>query len=397
MRGRALAEAFISCAPGLETELAAEVREARALCLNEAARFLQPEWEITQSVRGGLSLQASLIAIYQLNHWLKTAHRILLRIEEFSASSLPRLRERLKSLRLQDYGAPWDLKIEARRCRINDERLVRRLCEEVLPVAAPNKTTDFHLYIRGNEDRWTVSVDTTGDHLHRRGWRKTSGGAPIRETLAAFSLRLMTAGEPVSRLQEIHLLDPMAGSGTFLREGEDLFRPLRAREFAFQKFRKIPPLLKAPAFWKNFDMLPMGRASLFKRLWALERDENAIGLLKNHLSPERAMVIQTLFKDKRREDLGLSQREPLWVVTNPPYGHRLADTAWMNEIWPWLSSLQPEKFLIWMPKDLVPSFLKEAQRHSSSLPDHLAGKPEEWKVSNGGLDCRVLGFFDRRR
>src|SRR5207302_7547118 len=104
-------------------------------------------------------------------------------------------------------------------------------------VGKPEGEPAIRVQARGVGDRWTLSIDSSGELLHRRGWRLDPAEAPLRETLAA-ALLLACEWDPTTPLY-----DPMCGAGTLLIEGAALARNLApglGRRFAFER-------------WRNFD------------------------------------------------------------------------------------------------------------------------------------------------
>lgn len=376
-----LFDAFVICAPGLELELRRELEEIRPLCLSAAARFGVDEWQIEAEDRGGLTLKTTLILALQINFWSKLASRVLIRIDGFHAASLPRLRERLKSLPLKKFigDESFELRVEAHRCKVSNEKTIRRVAAEVCPVRDGAR---FRLYVRGWQDDWMVSLDSSGEHLHRRGYRQKSGGAPLRETLAALTLRHLVGEEPVSALRKVQLLDPMAGTGTFLREAQNLFLPQRQRDFAFLHFKNCPALLKSPAFWDNYKQSSFAIREPIFSCFGIEQDKDVFNLLCENMGQSGQSFCSPFQQLKIRSDLHLVGNQPLWLVANPPYGKRLEDMQWMEDFWPWAKGLAPDKIAIWLPRDLQDSFLRRAPYSPR----------QRLSISNGGLPCTILFF-----
>jgi putative N6-adenine-specific DNA methylase len=116
------------------------------------------------------------------------------------------------------------------------ERVARAIREELGAPTAPDAA--IRILVRIVDDLCTVSIDTSGDPLHRRGAKQAVGKAPLRETLAALFLRACgyRGEEPV--------IDPMCGSGTFVLEAAEIacgLDPGRSRTFAFERFAGFDP------------------------------------------------------------------------------------------------------------------------------------------------------------
>ena len=170
------------------------------------------------------------------------------------------------------------------------------------------------------KDRCTLSLNTSGDHLHRRGYRTHIGEAPLRETLSSSLLLASDA------LRYDLILDPMCGSGTFLIEAALLRRKLAPglnRTFAFEHF----PSFQASK-WERF-RLEAERAALSQspaRLIGCDIDEDALAAAR--ANAERAGVLNDIHffqADARTLDYGALKRsgESALLIANPPYGRRL--------------------------------------------------------------------------
>ncbi|MDZ7704263.1 MAG: class I SAM-dependent RNA methyltransferase [Trueperaceae bacterium] len=217
------------CSPGFEPYLAAE-----------AARL--PNVDSVETVTGGVSFRGPLDTVYHANLWLRTAHRVLLRIDDFLAQSYPMLFDHARKV-------PWELylgfeqtvniSVSAKVSRLRHRRKIADtvhggMLARLEPLGLhPNldPSAPLDIFARLFQDRCTLSLNTSGVHLHKRGYRLATAKAPLRETLAAGLLRAADA--------EVYdvILDPMCGSGTFLIEAALLARqcpPGGQRDFAFE-------------------------------------------------------------------------------------------------------------------------------------------------------------------
>ncbi len=216
-------------APGFETML---LREVEALSGVTEAR----------AVRGGVEFSGPLWTIYYANLHLAMAHRVLWRVANVLAQSSSMLYNKVQKI-------PWELylgfsdtlrvRVSARSSKLNhQEKVAETVLAAINSAVAPlglsvreDKDAALELHVRLFQDRCTLSLDTSGEHLHRRGYRSHIGEAPLRETLAAALLK--TVGFERYDL----ILDPMCGSGTFLLEAARLLSgtaPGSDRPFAFE-------------------------------------------------------------------------------------------------------------------------------------------------------------------
>jgi len=217
---------FAVAAPGLEGPLHAELASLPGLA------------EVRQ-VEGGVELSGPFVAGATVNLWSRIATRVLLRLGEVRARDFAPLRRGLAKLPWPSFiprDRPLRVDVSTRHCRLfhtgalaETAVLAIEDCVGSLPVrdrqeqGASEHEDDgsTRVLLRGQDDRFLASVDASGALLHRRGWRREAGPAPLRETLAAGILALCEhdAGEP--------LADPMCGSGTLAIEAAARARGLR--------------------------------------------------------------------------------------------------------------------------------------------------------------------------
>jgi putative N6-adenine-specific DNA methylase len=332
---------FVVCPLHQEMALAAEIRACWPLLIGKDGQVAPAPSPALRILKGGVELECDEVHGYQLNFFLKTASRILLRLAEFKARDFPKVHEKIKALPWQEYFRTSRLEyvVAASRSRLNHEGRLRDTLEKTLRNLLPpaGAQAEGTVYLRMENDLCTLSLDTTGEHLHKRGWAPLKGEAPLRETLAQIILRQLIGDTEPEKLARIHLFDPMAGSGTFLLEARASHFPQWGRPFAFQKFKSCPKIFLSPSFIFNY-RLP--RATAFKSLIASDRDEkillaaqkNAQSLeaeiarfeKKNYEAATWVWEVADLFADTLPKP---PAGEELWIVSNPPYGERLRDSA----------------------------------------------------------------------
>lgn len=219
---------FVQAAPGLEETVLAELRAAG---LGDGA----------VAEHGGVAAALDVDGIMRANLTLRTASRILLRLASFAAGSEAMVFDQVRRVAWEVHlGASgrFALRLSARDSRLQaGDGLARTIAGGIArrmgSLGLPAERVDdgaltIHARLKG--DRATLSLDTSGEHLHRRGLRRHVHGAPVRETVAA-GLALATLGD-----HDV-VLDPFCGSGTLLVEAGDIAAGLpagRARSFAFE-------------------------------------------------------------------------------------------------------------------------------------------------------------------
>jgi putative N6-adenine-specific DNA methylase len=308
---------FAPCSPGLEPVLARELAQL------EASEIVP--------VPGGVEFKGKLELGYRANLWLRTANRVLLRVAEFRSRAPEELFRHTKDVRWETLLPSMPLRVEVtlHGSRMTSdtqvERTLRdairdRLDEQDLPrvrEALPDVPSQL-LLVRLEENRVTLSLDTSGELLHKRGYREATAKAPIRETLAAGIL--LAAGYDGSA----PLLDPMCGAGTFPIEAALIARNLPPglnRTFRFEEW----PSFKE-ATWRHLktkaleQSLPQAPHPIFAQ------DMYGGPIDATRENAQRAGVLDDLtVKAADFFTAPVPEGPPGWLVVNPPYGVRIGN------------------------------------------------------------------------
>jgi putative N6-adenine-specific DNA methylase len=374
---------FISCPIGFETELEQEILETWPLLLDTDGRnhCFECNMEIQN---GGIKINCPLHLGVQLNFFLKTAHRILLRLEEFKCKDFSKLFQRLKKIDLSQWSpqTKWYLEVAAQKSRLNNEKRIMGVIEEAWPKLtfvhsqAELKKELPQLFVRVDQDLFSISVDSTGAHLHERGSLLLRGDAPLRETLAAFCIRKMLGNLSLVETQKIVLRDPFVGSGTFLSEADQIFEPNFNRSYQFQNWKKTPALLKSASIKDNYNFK---KSYPFQLLWGADHDSKVLSLAKKNLKPltRCELIEQDVFQDfiSNQDEDAIS-----WVICNPPYGERLQLDFTIEKL-----IIQLKKK--WQPQKMGILCSMKQFKNEPQLKKYIQ---ESFKLKNGGIDCIFL-------
>lgn len=219
---------FVVVSPGLEQA-----------CLRELETLVQGETP-PGLVEGGIEFEGSVTDAYKANLHLRTASRIIMRIDRVKAPDFATLEKKMAEFPWELYlykNAPVSVQVTVKKSRLYHSGAVAERFEgwirqrlDTSGQSSPETPCAQMVFIRGINDRFTVSLDSSGDLLYMRGLKTTGGKAPLRETLAAGML--MMAGYDGT----MPLLDPMSGSGSFSLEAALMARgipPGWSRNFAF--------------------------------------------------------------------------------------------------------------------------------------------------------------------
>ncbi len=325
---------FVAVTPGLE-----------ALCLDELKSLPLSASDFSPA-KGGIEFEGRLQDCYLVNLHLRIANRVLMRIAGFKASNFSRLEKRLGAI-------PWELYISrdvipdintsTKHSRLYHKDAIDERVRSA--IISRSELVEFHgenngprisfpqrVFLRVVDDTFTVSIDSSGDLLYRRGLKEHKAIAPIRETIAAAALRMagFTGNEP--------LLDPMSGSGTFSIEAAMIATktpPGFYRDFAFMGW----PCFR-PERWKHIRRESETRimAPVPRMIAASEKDAASYSALEERIKHFPALreisVLNMDFFDMKSKDIRIifNTDRPGLVIINPPYGIRLETIRKSREI-----------------------------------------------------------------
>jgi len=366
-------EFFLVALPGLEDVI-----------LNEVKDWF-PELEAT-AIHGGVTVKAPLKTGLAMNLCLKTPTRILLRISTFRCRDFPKLFQSIAK-------TPWktwldlscEMKVHAstRLSRLKIKARIEETCMDGwLEYKEKNRKTtvrgkEQNLYVRFLNDECSLSLDTSGERLHKRGERQNIGTAPLRETIAAAMIQM--AGRNDSDAKSVELIDPMMGSGTFLLEAAGRDQLVEKREFAFDNFTEQPE--------ENLSL--KAERPKFSKLIGFEADKKTMQAARANLDKGHVQLPTELYAaDFFKADPLPAAESRRWLLVNPPYGERIKVKEPLKEYY-------EELFLACerVAKPDLAYFL---------LPSKVVkGKfnlPLQWKVIekrpfvNGGIPVVAFGF-----
>ena len=312
---------FAVTLPGLEEFTR---RELAGLGIKSRLPAARDEGGEAREESGGVEFHGGLSNLYKANLYLRTASRVLLRLGEFRATAFAELRAKAALLEWETYLLPGQAVTVRATCHKSRlyhsdgvaERVAAAIGDRLGAPVPPTEPPAQLVVVRILHDRVTISLDTSGELLHRRGYRLESAKAPLRETLAA-GLLLASGWDAQSPL-----LDPFCGSGTIAIEAALLARhvaPGKNRRFAFMDWPGFNP-----GVWKALLAEAVGRELPgCDPIQASDRDAGAVrGAQAN---AERAGVAADIEFACQAFSAIQPPRGPGWVVTNPPYGVRVSE------------------------------------------------------------------------
>ncbi len=370
---------FLVAPPGMEPALRAEALD----CGFSAPKLLA----------GGVGFKGRWQEVWRANLVLRGATRVLVRIAQFPVTHLSQLDKKAHQVNWADHLAPGStVKVEAtcRKSRIYHDRAAAQRVETALKNVIGATIADgiadgtepaLTVKLRIEKDLCTISLDTSGDSLHKRGHKTATGKAPMRETLAALFLREMgfDGRQPV--------LDPMCGSGTFVIEAAEWaagLMPGRDRHFAFENFASFDADLFAEIKARGADK---ARALADRPAHFFGTDRNAGAIANSRANAESAGVAaQTHFTQSSISDLSRpltsSDGPPGIVIVNPPYGERIGDKRQLFALYGRFGQVMREQFSGWRV-GVITSDGGLAQ--ATGLPFLPPGPP----IDHGGLRIKL--------
>jgi putative N6-adenine-specific DNA methylase len=368
---------FATCGRGIEPILTDELRVLGA--------------DDVEAGRGGVRFAGDLSLLYQANLWLRTAIRVLQPILEVDVRSPDELYDAVRAVDWSRYlTADHTLAVD---CNVRDSHLTHSkyaalrvkdaICDQFVERQGRRPSVDVEepmiaLNLHVHRDHAVLSLDSSGDSLHRRGYRPIQVRAPLNEALAA-ALVLRTGWRG-----DVPFADPLCGSGTL---------PIEAAWVALHR----PPGLTRRRFgfmgWMDYDV----------ELWASLRDEARAGvgrslpatILASDIRTDavtmartnaRAAGIGHLLRFDQRDvrDFQVPPGPPGVLMCNPPYGERLGDEASLRELYRLLGTVFTKRCQGWT------AWIFTGNRR---LAQQIGLAPAaEVPLFNGKIPCRLLKF-----
>ena len=347
----------------------------KGLCVDELLS-LGLSMEDVAMTKGGVVFHGKVPSCYLANLQLRIANRLLMRIETFEATNFRQLKKKSMAL-------PWELylhndaavtfHVTTKHSRLFHSGAIKEQLEDslaqrwTLAGGFAEKEPDISSYpqkvfVRAVDDRFAISIDSSGELLHKRGLKTHEGKAPIRETIAAAILTL--AGYHGNEI----LVDPLCGTGTFSLEGAMMANRIPAgwyREFAFMGW---PCFSLSP--WRHIRNVAEKEIVCRKQplIWASDIDQRSCHALKktvldNDLSGTICVFEKDFFNllPSHIQEKTETKKAGMMVI-NPPYGRRLESKARSTKMFMEICKKLKHDFTGWKIALIAPSkkFIKSA-------------------------------------
>jgi putative N6-adenine-specific DNA methylase len=364
---------FATAAKGTEPALRDELRELRLVGV--------------RADRGGVCFEGGMADAARACLWSRVAVRVLLEVAAFEARDADSLYQGVRAVDWSEWLTPRTtlaVRASTRSSRMTHSQFVAQKTKDAVVDALRDRfgarpsvdkdDPDVLLSVHLARDEATLYLDAGGASLHERGWRAQAGAAPLRETLAAAMVRLSGWD------RQKPLVDPMCGAGTIAIEAAAWARKIapglsRAR-FGFERWASCDDSVRDGMRALREEARGAARAE-GPPVFASDANPRAVERARDNA---RAAGVELIVD--RRDVRGLGPLDPPgFVVTNPPYGERLAGDEPLYE-------------------DLARALLR-LRGHTVAL---LAGSPDLgramgrepgrwWILFNGPIECRLLLYF----
>lgn len=363
---------FVTCPRGLEAPLSQELEQLKC--------------QDIRAVDGGVACKGGMEQVYRINLHSRTASRVLLRLTKSGYRNEQDIYKAAKNIRWTDWfdlEQTFKVKVEGKRAQVKSLDFVglkikdavcdvfRDACGARPSVGKIRPDIRIHAFI--DERDIQIFIDTSGEALFKRGYRQDTGEAPMRENLAA-GLLLLAGYDGTQPFQ-----DPFCGSGTIVIEA------------AWIATRRAPGLMRRFGFekLKNFD------AALWKKLQheaetqirpapaPISGSDNDHYMIRVAVANAQATEVDTFirFEVKDAQDTRPNGEGGI-LISNPPYGVRLAEVQALQALYPQLGAWLKQHYAGWLAgmftgdRDM-PKFMRLSPKRKIPL-------------YNGNLDCRLF-------
>jgi putative N6-adenine-specific DNA methylase len=359
---------------GLEEVLATELRNIGATDVEVHNR--------------AVSFTGDLRIMYKANLWLRTALKVLLPIEKFRAKNETQLYDGIKKIKWDDYldkEGRFVIRTSLKSDFFNHSQYVSLKSKDAIAdqfrdkygirpsvdLTHPDLSIDIHI----NKDEVTVSLDSSAESLHRRGYRTDSTLAPINEVTAA-GMILLTGWNG-----EGNYVDPMCGSGTLLIEAAMIAKNmppnLNRAQFGFERWKNYDPTLFAQVREEAVAAIRESKASIF----GSDKTFKAIEISRENIT--RAGLDEDIkVSNKRFEEVKGPEGGGIMII-NPPYGERLPIEE-IGAFYKMMGDQMKKEFNgydVWVISSNIPALKMTGLAPSKKI-----------MLYNGALECRFHKF-----
>ncbi len=364
---------FAACAPGMQR-----------LCHRELTQLL-PGRESIAMIPGGVEFSGSVEDCYKANLYLRSPSRIIMRVGTIKAENFRSLEKKILEVEWELFlkkGVPFSCDVSTSHCRLYHSDAVASRVENCIIdyfeklqgqgalVAHRLQDAGQRILIRGVDDRFEISLDSSGEGLYKRGIKKYVGAAPLRETLA-FAL-LSAAGYTPGQA----LIDGMCGSGTFSLEAAMINRNIPPGMFRAFTFENWPCFSESQWQYLKNEAAKQVVSPVQPLIFASDLDSQCIDALEKTVNTFDFSSSISVFQ-KDFFDLTPASPDPGVVALNPPYGKRIGSPETIQALFERIGEKLVSDFKGWTVVIIMPD---------KNLADSFSF-PCRWvPLFHGGLD-----------
>lgn len=352
-------------------------------------------FEQVESFNGRVEFTGDAASIVKANIYLRCADRVFVKLGEFKALSYEELFQGIQAIAWEDwidekgeFPISWVSSVKSKLYskadiqRISKKAIVERLKRKYKRDIFEETGAKYRVKIQCHHDNFLVLLDTSGEALHRRGYRNLKNEAPLKETMAAALVYLAKwkGGERA-------LLDPMCGTGTLAIEAAMIARniaPGANRNFVSEQWPCIPKEL-----WLSIRDDAFSAEDYDKKIkiYASDVDPETVKIARKNM--QKAGVEEDILlecKDFREVNL---QEKAGAMITNPPYGDRLLEVEEVEELYRELGVFCRKSLAKWSYYVIT----------SLENFENLFGKSatKNRKLYNGGIKCYYYQYYGEDR
>ncbi len=380
---------YVSCPPGLESLLSAECRELKFVVPQRTPVAVSSDKGEPGEDHGGFELSGTLEHLYKANLMLRTASRVVVRLGEYYAASFSELRKEASRLQWETFIRPGqrvNFRVTCHKSKLyHSDAVAERVLGAIndhFTVAGRNPrpiTTSSEgqlIIVRLVNDICTISIDSSGELLYKRGYKQAVAKAPIRENIAAAMIRFSgwDATNP--------LIDPFCGSGTIPIEAAQRagsVPPGISRSFKFSDW----PVFDKEKWNGVLDGAKKGITDSKTPIYGYDRDAGAIEFSQANAA-RAGQKNKIVFK---QQAVSYLESPPTigTIVTNPPYGIRTKEGNDLRDLYARFGSILMEKFKGWTVVMLSPDDVLTGNLGLDQPVDSL-------QFLNGGIPVKMLKY-----
>lgn len=302
-------------------------------------------YEIIKVEDGRITFEGDAEAICRANVFLRTTERVMISIGRFRATTFEELFEKTKALEWENYipkdARFWVTKATSIKSKLFSTSDIQKIVKKAIVDRLKNKYNiewfeesgnEYPIRVFFNKDEVTIALDTTGESLHRRGYRRLTSKAPITETLASALIMLTPwKGDRI-------LLDPFCGSGTFPIEAAMIaanIAPGMNRNFIAEKWTNLIP--KKEWYEVINEANDLVNLNIKTDIQGSDIDANVVRAARENAA--MAGVEKLIHFQQKPVNVVSHSKKYGFIITNPPYGERIEEKKNLPELYAQIGDL----------------------------------------------------------